>query len=67
MAPKVVELGAAHLAFDQSDADVKHIAAHLPWYGPAYSPHDVPNFYDISGITEDPKAFKVSTRPKHTL
>lgn len=37
---------------------VKNIAAHLPWYGPKYSPHDVPSFYDISGITESPEAFQ---------
>ena len=30
---------------------MKRIAAALPWYGPKYSPHDVPSFYDVSGIT----------------
>eukprot|EP00959_Pyramimonas_sp_CCMP1952_P460966 9480758-Pyramimonas_sp.AAC.2 len=58
MAPAVKELGPSHYCFDQDDADVKYIANHLPWYGPKYSPHDVPSFYDISGITEDPQAFK---------
>jgi len=58
MAPSVKELAPAHFCFDQEDADVKYIAAHLPWYSPTYSPHDVPSFYDISGITEDPPAFK---------
>ena len=37
---------------------MKRIAASLPWYGPKYSPHDVPSFYDVSGITESPEVFK---------
>jgi len=37
---------------------VRAIAASLPWYGPKYSPHDVPSFYDVSGITEDPVVFQ---------
>ena len=37
---------------------MKRIAAALPWYGPKYSPHDVPSFYDVSGITESPEVFK---------
>eukprot|EP00239_Pterosperma_sp_CCMP1384_P002890 CAMPEP_0197849390 /NCGR_PEP_ID=MMETSP1438-20131217/11885_1 /TAXON_ID=1461541 /ORGANISM="Pterosperma sp., Strain CCMP1384" /LENGTH=241 /DNA_ID=CAMNT_0043462053 /DNA_START=65 /DNA_END=790 /DNA_ORIENTATION=+ len=58
MSPQVKELGPAHFCFDQEDESVKYIAKHLPWYGPKYSPHDVPSFYDISGITEDPQAFQ---------
>mmetsp|Transcript_10000 Transcript_10000/g.13600 ORF Transcript_10000/g.13600 Transcript_10000/m.13600 type:complete len:239 (-) Transcript_10000:76-792(-) len=58
MPPAVKKLGPAHFCYDQEDANVKYIAEHLPWYGPAYSPHDVPSFYDISGITEDPQAFR---------
>ena len=42
----------------QADEDVVYVSKHLPWYGPKYSPHDVPSFYDVSGITEDPKAFR---------
>ena len=38
---------------------VQTIAKSLPWYGPKFSPHDVPNFYDVSGITENPEAFKL--------
>jgi hypothetical protein len=28
-------------------------------YGPKYSPHDVPSFYDVSGITENPEVFQM--------
>ena len=38
---------------------VHTIAKSLPWYGPKFSPHKVPNFYDVSGITENPEAFKL--------
>ena len=62
-APKVVELGPAHFCYDQTDEAVQYIAKHLPWYGPKYSPHDVPSFYDISGICEDPKAFQAVRLP----
>lgn len=53
-----VQLGAKHFCLDQKDADAQYIAQHIPWYGPKHSPHDVPSFYDVSGITEDPAAFK---------
>jgi adenine phosphoribosyltransferase len=65
-APKVVELGPAHFCYDQTDEAVQYIAKHLPWYGPKYSPHDVPNFYDISGICEDPTAFQSVCAPLPT-
>lgn len=57
--PAVVALGAQHFCLDQSDDQVKRIAKSLPWYGPKYSPHDVPSFYDVSGITEDPAVFQL--------
>mmetsp|Transcript_1358 Transcript_1358/g.4599 ORF Transcript_1358/g.4599 Transcript_1358/m.4599 type:complete len:330 (+) Transcript_1358:259-1248(+) len=54
----VKEIAPGHFCADQSAAAVKEIACHLPWYGPKYSPHDVPSFYDISGITESPAVFQ---------
>ena len=50
-----------HFCLDQNvNPRVVHtIAKSLPWYGPKFSPHDVPNFYDVSGITENPEAFKL--------
>ena len=55
---KVVSLpGGRHFCLDQSTADAKQLAEHLPWYGPDYSPHDVPAFYDVSGLTESPAVF----------
>ena len=50
-----------HFCLDQNlnPRVVQTIAKSLPWYGPKFSPHDVPNFYDVSGITENPEAFKL--------
>ena len=50
-----------HFCLDQNlNPRVVHtIAKSLPWYGPKFSPHKVPNFYDVSGITENPEAFKL--------
>jgi hypothetical protein len=30
----------------------------LRWYGPSFSPKDVPRFYDVSGLTENPVVFR---------
>lgn len=57
--PAVKALGDQHFCLDQADEGVKRIAKSLPWYGPKYSPHDVPSFYDVSGITEDPEVFQL--------
>ena len=50
--------GPNHECCDQTFVKNAGIATCLPWYGPRFSPHDVPNFYDVSGICENPKAFK---------
>ena len=57
--PAIKELGPKHICLDQADEGVKKIAKSLPWYGPKYSPHDVPSFYDVSGITENPEVFQM--------
>ena len=57
--PAVKALGANHVCLDQADPRVIKIAKSLPWYGPAHSPHDVPSFYDVSGITENPEVFQL--------
>eukprot|EP00793_Prasinoderma_coloniale_P006764 PRCOL_00001594-RA len=57
--PAQKQLGAQHYCLDQADSRVQRVAAHLPWYGPTHSPHDVPRFYDISGITEDCETFQL--------
>eukprot|EP00669_Euglena_mutabilis_P012125 TRINITY_DN6747_c0_g1_i1.p3 TRINITY_DN6747_c0_g1~~TRINITY_DN6747_c0_g1_i1.p3 ORF type:complete len:147 (-),score=51.88 TRINITY_DN6747_c0_g1_i1:387-827(-) len=56
--PETTEVAPAHFSLDQKDPDVQFIAQHIPWYGPAYSPHAVPSFYDVSGIIETPAAFR---------
>jgi adenine phosphoribosyltransferase len=57
----VKTLARNHFCLDQNlnPRVVQTIAKSLPWYGPKFSPHDVPNFYDVSGITENPEAFKL--------
>jgi len=58
---RVKTLAPNHHCLDADGDDqllVQKIAKSLPWYGPEFSPHDVPNFYDVSGITENPEAFK---------
>jgi adenine phosphoribosyltransferase len=56
--PEIIALNDNHFTMDQSNPLAKQIAKSLPWFGPKYSPHDVPNFYDVSGITENPEMFK---------
>lgn len=55
---EVVELARNHRCLSQSSPDAKLIAANLPWYSAEYSPHDVPSFYDVSGLTESPAVFQ---------
>eukprot|EP01064_Diplonema_japonicum_P037455 TRINITY_DN875_c8_g1_i1.p1 TRINITY_DN875_c8_g1~~TRINITY_DN875_c8_g1_i1.p1 ORF type:complete len:269 (+),score=92.65 TRINITY_DN875_c8_g1_i1:71-808(+) len=47
-----------HWIPDQESVEVKEMAKTLWWYAPEFSPKDVPKFYDVSGITENPVAFK---------
>ena len=58
VALQIVELAPNHCCLSQTSADAKLIAANLPWYSAAYSPHDVPSFYDVSGLTEQPAVFQ---------
>ncbi len=37
----------------------KVIAKCLKWYGPLFSPKNVPRFYDLSSLTENPKVFSM--------
>jgi len=52
--------GNKHFMPDQKNESVKKIASKMTWYSPKFSPKDVPRFYDISGLTEDPEAFKLA-------
>ena len=56
----VVEVASLHFCADQKHPVVKQIASRLPWYTSSYSPHDVPRFYDITGVTEDPSTFQAT-------
>ena len=55
---RVAQLAPNHSCLLQTSADAKLIAANLPWYSAEYSPHDVPAFYDVSGLTEQPAVFQ---------
>ena len=55
---RIATLAPKHECLLQTSADAKLIAANLPWYSAEYSPHDVPAFYDVSGLTEQPAVFQ---------
>lgn len=52
------EPGLHHYLPDQNDSRVVAIAKECRYYSPKFSPKDVPAFYDLSGITENPRAFQ---------
>uniref|UniRef100_A0A7S1Q2X9 adenine phosphoribosyltransferase n=1 Tax=Neobodo designis TaxID=312471 RepID=A0A7S1Q2X9_NEODS len=52
------EIAPAHVTLDPESAVAKEIAGAIMWYGPKFSPKDVPRFYDISSLTENPALFK---------
>eukprot|EP01047_Picozoa_sp_COSAG01_P107311 COSAG01_NODE_36334_length_519_cov_0.902381_1_plen_136_part_01 len=52
------EPGLAHFLPDQASPQVQQVAAKCRYYSPAFSPKDVPAFYDLSGITEDAAVFQ---------
>jgi len=52
------EVGNGHFVPHQEDEDVVAIANNLRYFSAAFSPKDVPKFYDISGLTENPEIFK---------
>eukprot|EP00282_Hemiselmis_andersenii_P006532 CAMPEP_0114151430 /NCGR_PEP_ID=MMETSP0043_2-20121206/23247_1 /TAXON_ID=464988 /ORGANISM="Hemiselmis andersenii, Strain CCMP644" /LENGTH=254 /DNA_ID=CAMNT_0001246257 /DNA_START=39 /DNA_END=799 /DNA_ORIENTATION=+ len=58
-AHKVVQGGSgrAHYTLAPSAA-VQKIAAAYKWYSPAFSPKNVPRFYDMASLTESPSTFK---------
>ena len=56
--PATIHLGSGHYVLDQEDERIRFISKHLPYYTGIFSPHDVPAFYDVTGITESPEAFQ---------
>lgn len=50
--------GSAHFALDPASDDAKYLAQKIWHFGPKFSPKDVPAFYDVSSLTEDPECFK---------
>eukprot|EP01059_Diplonema_ambulator_P013499 TRINITY_DN24001_c1_g2_i3.p1 TRINITY_DN24001_c1_g2~~TRINITY_DN24001_c1_g2_i3.p1 ORF type:complete len:246 (+),score=81.79 TRINITY_DN24001_c1_g2_i3:933-1670(+) len=55
---KWVEKAPNHWMPEQDSEDIKEMAKTMWWYTEKFSPKDVPKFYDVSGITENPKAFR---------
>ena len=53
-----VEIEQNFISLDPSSTLAKDIAANLTWFSPKFSPKDVPRFYDISSITENPSLFQ---------
>ena len=52
------EPGLHHYLPEQTDPRVIAIAKACRYYSPNFSPKAVPAFYDLSGITENPRAFQ---------
>lgn len=82
VAPKVTESAPQYYILDPVNEPLsKKISETLTWFSPAFSPKDVPRFYDISSITENPALFTevidamarrytalpVDERPTHVL
>jgi adenine phosphoribosyltransferase len=53
-----VEAGPGFFSLDPLSPLAAEIASSLTWYSPRFSPKDVPRFYDISSITENPDLFQ---------
>jgi len=55
---KEVLPGSGHFTLDPESEPAKYLASIITWYGPKFSPKDVPQFYDVSSITENPKCLQ---------
>mmetsp|Transcript_10030 Transcript_10030/g.31453 ORF Transcript_10030/g.31453 Transcript_10030/m.31453 type:complete len:247 (-) Transcript_10030:37-777(-) len=53
--------GSKHFALDPESDDGKYLSQKIWWFGPKFSPKDVPAFYDVSSISEDPECFRKVT------
>jgi len=54
------EVGPHHISLDPACELAQSIAKSIVWYSPRFSPKDVPRFYDISSLTENPKLFQAT-------
>eukprot|EP00927_Polykrikos_kofoidii_P045249 TRINITY_DN3916_c0_g1_i3.p1 TRINITY_DN3916_c0_g1~~TRINITY_DN3916_c0_g1_i3.p1 ORF type:complete len:275 (+),score=44.76 TRINITY_DN3916_c0_g1_i3:78-827(+) len=54
---KEVSDGSLHFALDPESDAARNLAGSITWYGPKFSPKDVPKFFDVSSITENPACF----------
>lgn len=56
---EVIEYEPNHFCVSQDEPDAVYLSQNLPYYTPQYSPHPAaPKFYDVSGLTENPVAFR---------
>lgn len=53
------EVSSNYYILDPNSDVAKSIASQLTWYSPQFSPKDVPRFYDISSVTENPELFRL--------
>jgi adenine phosphoribosyltransferase len=56
--PELTEIAPFHHILDPESDIAKDIARTITWYSPAFSPKDVPRFYDIASLTENPALFQ---------
>lgn len=52
------EVSTNYYTLDPTSDLATRIAGSLTWYSPKFSPKDVPRFYDISSVTENPALFR---------
>lgn len=55
---EVVEISPKYFILNPEGDLAKFIASKLTWFSAAFSPKDVPRFYDISAVTENPELFR---------
>ena len=56
--PGTVEIAPHYHILDPQSEVAKEISASLTWFSPQFSPKDVPRFYDISSLCENPILFQ---------
>ncbi|CUE85912.1 Adenine phosphoribosyltransferase, putative [Bodo saltans] len=55
---EVIEISPKYYTLQPEGELAKQIASQLTWFSPKFSPKDVPRFYDISAVTENPALFQ---------
>lgn len=56
--PSTIEIAPHYHILDPQSEVAKEICSSLTWFSPKFSPKDVPRFYDISSLCENPSLFQ---------